>query len=57
MSNNFSYINDYKREHYVRKEVCFKKEEWQKVEQIIKEEKKSLKTLIIEKIVEKNKNN
>lgn len=53
MSNNFNYINDYKREHYVRKEVCFKKEEWQKVEQIIKEEKKSLKTLIIEKIVEK----
>ena len=47
------YKNRYKKEHYIRKEINFKPDEWLKLEKILKQTGKSLKILIIENIINK----
>ena len=47
------YKTKYKKEHYIRKELYFKPDEWLELEKILKQTGKSLKLLIIENIINK----
>lgn len=48
--NNTQYKNKYKKEHYIRKEINFTKEQWIEIEKYLKENKSNLKKIILEKI-------
>lgn len=47
MKNSTIYKNKYKKDHYIRKELCFKKDEWNLVYSVFIQHKISLKDVII----------
>lgn len=49
--NYTKYKNEYKKLNYIRKELVFKKDEWQKIEIYLKENNTSLKKIILDKII------
>lgn len=55
------YKNEYKKNNYIRKEICFKKDDWIEIERILLDNKTTLKNIIYEYIgkliMEKGNNN
>lgn len=49
--NYTKYKNEYKKVNYIRKELVFKKDEWEKIEIYLKENNTSLKKIILDKII------
>lgn len=45
--NNTQYKNRYKKEHYIRKEINFTKEQWEMTENYLKKNETTLKEIII----------
>lgn len=48
--NLIHYKNDYKKKHYVRKEICFKIDEWEKVYNYLLKNKTTLKEIILKRL-------
>lgn len=48
---NTEYKNRYKKEHYIRKEINFTKEQWIIIEDYLKKNKTTLKELILKKLI------
>lgn len=46
--NENKYKQEYNREHYKRKEIVFKKEEWEKVETKLKNDNTSIKQVVLD---------
>lgn len=42
------YKQDYNREHYKRKEIVFKKEEWEQIESKLKKDNTSIKQIVLD---------
>lgn len=49
--NYTKYKNEYKKVNYIRKELVFKKDEWEKIEIYLNENNTSLKKIILDKII------
>lgn len=50
-----TYKNNYKKEHYIRKEILFKKEEWIEINKFLENNNTTLKNIILENIKKRNK--
>lgn len=48
--NKTKYKNDFKRQHYVRKEICFKKKEYVEVEEYTQKNNTTLKQIILDNV-------
>lgn len=51
IKNYTKYKNEYKKVNYIRKELVFKKDEWEKIEIYLNENNTSLKKIILDKII------
>lgn len=49
------YKQGYNKEHYKRKELVFKKEEWNNIEKVLKDNDTSLKQIILDYVNRKQK--
>lgn len=48
--NPIKYKNQYRKYNYVRKEMVFRQDEWQKIEDYLKKNNTTLKKIILDKI-------
>lgn len=53
--NQNKYIQEYNKEHYKRKELVFKKNEWDNIEKVLKENNTSLKQIILDYVNKRQK--